>query len=124
MKPIAHLSPARSRSRLLSPCSQDLKHGIQTENVGVHSKAGDEALSHVRQDAVDAALCNIADVNLYIGQAGPLNAIFQCKAGISEACRIHTNPHKRWLEMQESRHDTARARALKRIIRSFGQVRN
>src|ERR1700734_3561319 len=74
MKPIAHLSPARSRSRLLSPCSQDLKHGIQTENVGVHSKAGDEALSHVRQDAVDA---------------GPLNAIFQCKAGISEACRIH-----------------------------------
>src|ERR1700733_9697185 len=89
MKPIAHLSPARSRSRLLSPCSQDLKHGIQTENVGVHSKAGDEALSHVRQDAVDAALCNIADVNLYIGQAGPLNAIFQCKAGISEACRIH-----------------------------------
>jgi ethanolamine ammonia-lyase large subunit len=55
----------------------------------VHSKAGDEALSHVRQDAVDAALCNIADMNFYIGQAGAFDAVFQCEASIGEARGIH-----------------------------------
>ena len=50
----------------------------------MHPKAGDEALGHVREDAVDTAFGNIADMDLDVRQAGPLDAILQREAGIGE----------------------------------------
>jgi hypothetical protein len=71
------------------PRSQDFQHRLETEDIGVHPKAGDEAFGYVREDAVDAAFGNIADMDFDVRQARPLNAILQRKAGIGKPCRIH-----------------------------------
>ena len=59
MEPAAHLSPRSIKT------AQDFHIAFETENVGVHPEAGDEALGHVREDAVE-----IADMDFGVRQAG------------------------------------------------------
>src|SRR5437763_12396415 len=46
--------------------AQDFQHRVEAEDVGVHAEAGNHALSHVGQHAVDVALGNVADVHLHV----------------------------------------------------------
>ena len=52
--------------RWLASCPQNLKHRLETEDVGMHSEAGDQAVRHVREDAVDLAFGNTGDMYLDI----------------------------------------------------------
>src|SRR6476660_4590736 len=75
--------------RRLASCPQNLKHRLETEDVGMHSEAGDQALRHVREDAVDLAFGNTADMYLDIRQGGTLEAVLQRKARIGEPRWVH-----------------------------------
>ena len=55
----------------------------------MHPKTCDQALSHVREHAVDVAFGNAADVHLDIRQGGALEAVLQCEAGIGKPSRVH-----------------------------------
>jgi len=55
----------------------------------MHPEASDYPFGHVGKDTADVALCNAADVYLHIRQSCPLNAVFQGKACIGEAGRVH-----------------------------------
>ena len=70
----------------------------------MHPETGDEALGHVREDAVDAAFGNIADMDLDIRQAGPLNAILQRKASVGEI-QLGSSPTRRSPRLQPDRRD-------------------
>ena len=55
-------------------------------------ETGNHSLGHIGQDTVDAALRNIADMHLHVGQTSSLDAVPQGKACVVKPAGFMTRP--------------------------------